>query len=361
MTDFNIDSLLTQLVKKNVSDVHLVLGEVPACRLDGKLIKTNMPPLTKEQLISISNKVLPKAALSRLDNLFDYDFLYEIKGVSRFRGNFARTSDAPSFVFRVVPYTVPSFEKSGLPVVLKNLANYHNGLILVTGPTGSGKSTTLATILEYINQNYAKHIITAEDPIEFIYQGKKSVFKQRQLAIDTQSFPDAIKYALRQDPDIILVGEIRDKNTASEALKAAETGHLVFSTLHTTDAVQTISRIINFFEPYEREEVKNQIAEVLRCSVAQKLLPKKSGSGRVPALEIMTSSVTIKDYILKDELLSIYDLISNSTNEDMISLNKYLMGLLQKDIITEEVALGASENKNELKLMLQGTFHGAFN
>jgi twitching motility protein PilT len=287
--------------------------------------------------------------------------LYEIKGVSRFRGNFAKTSGAPAFVFRVVPYTIPSIEQCGLPVALKNLTKYTNGLVLVTGPTGSGKSTTLATILEYINQNHSKHIITAEEPIEFIYQGKKSVFKQRQVGMDTPSFPDAIKYALRQDPDIILVGEIRDKDTASEALKAAETGHLVFSTLHTIDAVQTISRIINFFEPYEREEVKSQIAEVLRCSIAQKLLPKKSGSGRIPALEIMTSSVTIRDYILKDELLSIYELIAASTNEDMISLNKYLMNLLQKDIITEEVALEASENKNELRLMLQGTFHGAFN
>lgn len=360
MPEFNIDGLLTQLVKKKVSDIHLVLGEVPACRLDGKLIKTTMPPLTKEMLISISNHVLPKIAMENLDTLYDYDFLYEIKGVSRFRGNFARTADAPSFVFRVVPYTVPSFEECGLPIVLKDFVKYTNGLILVTGPTGSGKTTTLAAILEYINQNYSKHIITAEDPIEFLYTGKKSVFKQRQLGIDTPSFPNAIKYALRQDPDIILVGEIRDKNTASEALKAAETGHLVFSTLHTTDAVQTISRIINFFEPYEREEIKTQLAEVLRCSVAQKLLPKKAGSGRVPALEIMTSSTTIKDYILKDELFSIYQLISSSTTEDMVSLNNYLMKLLQKDLITEDCALKASENKNELQLMLQGTFHGTF-
>lgn len=354
---FDFENFLKQIVAMDVSDIHLRVNEVPIVRKNGVMIKTNMTPLSKESLERVADIVIPPHMKNEIDKVLNYDFLYELPGVSRFRVNYAKSMQAPMLVLRVIPYKAPTFEERKIPNVLKNICNTNNGVILVTGPTGSGKSTTLTAMLQHINTIVPKHIITIEDPIEFLHTNDKSIFSQRQIGIDTEDFPTSIRAALRQDPDIILIGEIRDRETAREALSAAETGHLVFSTLHTSDAVQTVNRIVNFFEPYEREQIRTQLAQVLRATIAQKLLPTADNTTRVPAFEILVSTPTIKDYIIKDELENVYNLIKEGKYSDMITLNMYLANLVREKTITPEVALQASENKNELMQIFKGTYH----
>lgn len=341
----------------DVSDIHLRVDEVPIVRKNGVMIKTNMPALSKDSMERIVDIIVPAHIKNVIDRILNCDFLYELPGVARFRVNYAKSLQSPMLVFRVIPYEAPTFEDKKIPNVLKNICNSNNGVILVTGPTGSGKSTTLTAILQHINQTISKHIITIEDPIEFLHTNDKSIFSQRQIGIDTESFPLSVKAAMRQDPDIILIGEIRDRETAREALSAAETGHLVFSTLHTSDAVQTVNRIVNFFEPHERDQIRVQLAQVLRATIAQKLLPTADNTTRVPAFEILVSTPTIKDYIMKDELENVYNLIKEGKYSDMITLNMYLANLVREKTITPEVALQASENKNELMQIFKGTYH----
>ena len=355
MMDF--ENFLKQIVTMDVSDIHLRVNEVPIVRKNGVMIKTNMSPLSKESLERIVDIVIPPNMKNSIDELLNYDFLYELPGVSRFRVNYAKSLQAPMLVFRVIPYKAPTFEERKIPKVLQYICGANNGVILVTGPTGSGKSTTLTAMLQYINNTTPKHIITIEDPIEFLHTNDKCIFSQRQVGIDTEGFPASIKAALRQDPYIILIGEIRDRETAREALSAAETGHLVFSTLHTSDAVQTVNRIVNFFEPYERDQIRTQLAQVLRATIAQKLIVTADNTGRVPAFEILVSTPTIKDYIMKDELENVYALIKEGKYSDMITLNMYLANLVREKTITPEVALQASENKNELMQIFKGTYH----
>lgn len=355
MIDF--ENFLRQIVTMDVSDIHLRVDEVPIVRKNGVMIKTNMSAISKESMEKIVDIVIPPHMKNEIEKILNYDFLYELPGVSRFRVNYAKSLQAPMLVFRVIPYKAPTFEERKIPNVLKNICNANNGVILVTGPTGSGKSTTLTAMLQHINTTSPKHIITIEDPIEFLHTNDKSIFSQRQVGIDTEGFPASIRAALRQDPDIILIGEIRDRETAREALSAAETGHLVFSTLHTSDAVQTVNRIVNFFEPYEREQIRTQLAQVLRATIAQKLLPTADNTTRVPAFEILVSTPTIKDYIMKDELENVYNLIKEGKYSDMITLNMYLANLVREKTITPEVALQASENKNELMQIFKGTYH----
>jgi twitching motility protein PilT len=282
----------------------------------------------------------------------------EIPGLSRFRANVLHDLGNIGIVLRVIPYNIPSIEELSLPPVLKNFLGINNGLVLVTGPTGSGKTTTLASMLDYINQNYQKHIISLENPIEFIHTSKKCIFTQRQLEIDTDTFPNGVKYALRQDPDIILIGEMRDRETISSALKAAETGHLVFSTLHTTDSVQTINRIINAFEPYEREAIRLQIAATLRGTIAQKLVKRANDRGRVPATEVLVVTPAAKDYIMRDEIEKIYELIKIGDYDGMMSMNISLLRLVQAGLITEQEALQVSDTPVEMDILLKGSFHG---
>lgn len=354
---FDFENFLEQIVQMDVSDIHLRVNEAPVVRKNGQIIKTNIAPLDKSTIEEIVLDILPKNLKNDIEEIKDCDFLYELTGVSRFRVNYARNLQNPMLVMRVIPYKVPSFDEMKIPKVLQRVCEQNNGIILVTGPTGSGKSTTLTAMLDYINENFSKHVITLEDPIEFLHENKKSIFSQREVGIDTQDFPQGIKHSLRQDPDIILIGEIRDKQTAQQALSAAETGHLVFSTLHTSDAVQTVNRIVNLFEPHERIQVREQLSQVLRATIAQKLLLKKDNSGRVPAFEILITTPTIKDYIAKDELEEIYDLIKEGKYADMITLNMYLANLVKEKIITKDAALEASENKNELMQMFKGTYH----
>ena len=356
--DFDIEDFLRKAVSIAASDVHLAVGEHPTVRKDGKILKINMPILTDDDIDHAYEVLLPRSAKDNLENLYDLDFAYEIPGFSRFRVNLSRQLGKNKLVIRLIPYYVRKIPELNLPASIEQFAKLNHGLVLVTGPTGSGKSTTIASIIDYINSNYPKHIITIEDPIEFIFNNKKSIVSQRQILVDTASFPDGVKYALRQDPDVIFIGEIRDRETISSALKAAETGHLVFATIHTNDAVQTVDRIVNMYEPSDRDFVRHQLAQILRGTVSQRLLPLKDGSGRRPACEVLVVTSTVKDFINKDELEKIYDLVNTGSFNSMITMNMSLYNLCVNDYITEEVALSFSDDKNELAQMLKGVFHG---
>jgi twitching motility protein PilT len=354
---FDIAELLKFATDQKCSDIHLRVGSCPMVRRDGIMVKTDLPPLSKEDMQFIAKVTMPEKLLHKSNNDFDFDYSYEIEGIARFRVNLLHELGNLGFVFRIVPLKIPSMENLFLPPALKNFTALNNGLVLVTGPTGSGKTTTLASILDYLNQNQKKHVITIEDPIEFIHTNKNCIFTQRQLEIDTNSFPNGLKYALRQDPDVILIGEMRDRDTISSALKAAETGHLVFSTLHTIGAVETINRIINAFEPYERESIRLQVANTLRGTVAQKLARRMNNKGRVPATEIMIVTPAIKDYILKDEIDNIYRLISPNDYNGTVDMNTSLSRLVKAGIISIKEAIQSSNTPEEMEQMLKGVSH----
>ncbi len=356
---FEIESFLRLAVKQGVSDIHLRVNSVPVVRKDGSVMKTRYDVITEQMMDSIMNTLVPSKLQHKIKTSYDFDFSIEIPDVARFRVNFLKDYGRNALVMRVVPINIPSIEELYLPPTLRDFLGYNNGLVLVTGPTGSGKSTTLATILDYMNNTMCHHVLTLEDPIEFVHKNKKCVFTQRQLGSDSDTFPNALKYALRQDPDIILIGEMRDRETILSALKAAETGHLVFSTLHTTDAVQTINRIINSFEPHERESIRHQLAAVLRGTIAQKLLKRKDKRGRVPATEVLVLTPAAKDYIIRNEIENIYNLVEEGKYNGMMSMNMSILKLVKANLITPEVAIDCSNNPNELKQMLQGAFHGS--
>lgn len=357
--EFDIEDFLRKAVAIGASDVHLAVGEHPTVRKDGRILKINMPVLTDDDVDRAYDALLPRSAKDNLDNVYDLDFAYEIPGVSRFRVNLSRQLGKNKLVIRLIPYYVPKINELNLPSSVEQFAKLNHGLVLVTGPTGAGKSTTIASIIDYINANFPKHIITIEDPIEFIFNNKKCIISQRQILLDTATFPDGVKYALRQDPDVIFIGEIRDRETITSAMKAAETGHLVFATIHTNDAVQTVSRIINMFEPSDRDVVRKQIAALLRGTVSQKLIPLKNGAGRRPACEVLVVTSTVKDFIEKDELDNVYDLVKKGSFNSMITMNMSLYNLFANGLITEEVAMEFSDDKTELAQMLKGVFRGS--
>lgn len=356
--NFKLDLFLEKAVKSDASDIHLKVGERPMVRRDGVILKVDMEPITKEDMDYVVDHIVPEFIRDRIATATDLDFSYNLKGLSRFRVNLSRSMAEFSLVFRVIPYAISSFEKLHLPAAMQQFADYNNGIVLVTGPTGSGKSTTLSSFIDYINANYQKHIITIEDPVEFVFTDKKCKVSQRQVGIDTPSFVDGIKYALRQDPDVILVGEIRDMETLDSALKAAETGHLVFATMHTNDAVQTIYRIVNMYSPEDRDTVRRQVAQTLRGTIAQKLVKKAVGNGRYPACEILVVTPTVKDFILKNELESIYDLVRKGSFNDMMTMNESLYKLVEAGAITKETALEASDDRNELEQFFRGVYRG---
>ena len=355
---FDINGFLKKAVQEGVSDVHLRIDEVPVVRKDGKIVKTNYPIIKEKDISHVLNVVLPKYLRTKVQSAFDLDFSYEIKGVSRFRINLARQMGNTSLVFRIIPYEIPTFAELHLPPAINSFARFNSGIVLVTGPTGSGKSTTIASLIDLINKNERKHIVTIEDPIEFIYSNKNCIITQRQVEIDTTSFHEGVKYALRQDPDVILIGEIRDIETLTSAMKAAETGHLVIASLHTNDAIQTVNRIVGMYQPSDRDNVRKQLSETLKACISQKLLPLKNGHGRIPACEIMVVTPTIKDFIVKDELEQIYDLVKKGSYNDMITMNMSLLQLIKEDLIDREVAIDVSDNKVEIEQMLRGAYHG---
>ena len=354
MSEYTIDSLLRKAAELKASDVHLIVDEVPSFRINGNIMKSKLPPVTEDDMIEAIEEMAPGAMVDRAFEKQDSDFPYEIKGVSRFRVNIAMSFGKHTMTIRLIPSEIPSIEELGL-------SKLDNGIVLITGVTGSGKSTTIASLLDYVNTNQRKHIITIEDPIEYVYTGKKSIFTQRQIGVDTKNFVEGLKYAMRQDPDVILVGEIRDMETVKSALHAAETGHLVFSTLHTFNAIQTFHRILGFFPPAEREAIRHQFAEVFRGSVSQKLLPNVNNGGRVCAIEVLHATPTIKDFFMKDELEEIYKLVQKGSYNGMVTFNMSLYNLYREGKITQEVALENSDNPNELRNMIKGAYSGSEN
>lgn len=357
----DLETFLRMAVAQGVSDIHLRAGFPPVLRKDGDMVQTRLGPLTEQAINLFAKKIIPPRVLPLLKNRLDFDFGFEFEGAARFRVNLFYEMGRLGLVMRLISLKIPTLDDLGHPTAIKRFSDLNQGLVLVTGPTGSGKSTTLAALLNTINTDRQLHIITLEDPVEYVYKSQKSVVTQRQLGLDTDSFPNGIKYALRQDPDVLLIGEMRDRETMMAALHAAETGHLVFSTLHTTDAVQTISRIINAFEPFEREPVRHQIAGVLQGTVAQRLVKKAEGKGRVAVAEIMTVTPAIRDYIIRDQMDEIYQLLKAGEYEGACSLNHALYRAVRNGYISPEDAIETSDNRTELQQMLRGAYHGSSN
>lgn len=352
-----IEELLEQLVKEGGSDLHISSNLAPAIRIDGKLKRIDVPPLSPQDVENLLFPMLSNEQRRRLEQDWELDFSYGIEGLSRFRVNFYKDKGNYAAAFRTITSTVPSFEKLGLPEVVKRIANSPRGLVLVTGPTGSGKSTTLAAMIDHINQTRAEHILTIEDPIEFVHSSKKSVVHQRELGMDTRSFANALKSALREDPDIILVGEMRDFETISLALTAAETGHLVFGTLHTSSASQTVDRIIDVFPEGQQQQIRVQIANSLVAIFAQTLLPKVqpdgSKKGRVMAQEILVSNGAIANLIREGKSAQLYSSIQMGQNQGMQTLESALAHLCAQKVITYEDALAKTSRQEEFKRMLK--------
>ena len=351
-----IEELLKQLVENNGSDLHISSGLPPCARIDGKLRRMDYPPLTPDQVETLLFPMLSNEQRRRLEQEWELDFSYGIEGLSRFRVNFYKDKGNYAAAFRTITSTVPSFEKLGLPEIVRTTAEKPRGLILVTGPTGSGKSTTLAAMIDYINSTRAEHILTIEDPIEFVHTSKSSIIHQRELGMDTRSFANALKSALREDPDIILVGEMRDHETISLALTAAETGHLVFGTLHTSSASQTVDRIIDVFPEGQQQQIRVQLANSLVAVFAQTLLPKVQPDGvkkgRVMAQEIMLVIPAIANLIRESKAAQIYSTIQMNQGLGMQTLEMALANLYKQKLITLEDALSKTSRPDELKRML---------
>lgn len=353
----DINEILKNASQLNASDIHIKVGSQPVFRIDGKLLpQTTYSIITPQDAMDIAMKVMGDRQKELFEKTHDTDFSYSIPGVGRFRCNAFLQRGSVGLVFRVIPYGVPKIEDLLLPEVIKKIADEGRGLILVTGTTGSGKSTTLASIVDYINSSRSVNIITIEDPIEYIHKDKKGIISQRQIGEDTDSFSKALRAALRQDPDVILVGEMRDLETIEIALTAAETGHLVLSTLHTLDAAETINRIISVFPTYQQNQIRIQLASVLKGVVSQRLIPRANGKGRVPAVEILIATATVRSCILEPEkTIALRDVIAQGKNlYGMQTFDQSLFDLLQVGLITYDEAMRQATNPSDFALKVKG-------
>ena len=342
-----IFELLKFAVDTGGSDLHLSVGVPPMLRLDGKMKKIDSPPLEKEEVDKLIYDVMTEDQRGILEETLEVDFSRELSGIGRFRINVFYGRLGKGAVLRVINSEILSFEQLGLPTVLKEFASMDKGLVLVTGPTGSGKSTTLATMIDYINSNFEYHIITIEDPIEFIHKPKKSLINQRELHTNTLSFTNALRSSLREDPDVILVGELRDLETTSLAITAAETGHLVLGTLHTNSAAKTVNRIIDQYPAEEQSQVRTMLAESLRGVVAQILLPKKGG-GRVGAFEILICTPAASNMIREDKIFQLDSIIQTSMKIGMATMDQSLAKLIKEGLIEPEDAYKHARDANSV-------------
>ena len=339
-----INKLLEYSIESGASDLHLSVGSIPMVRINGTMKPLNMEPLSKDQMDSIIPQVMDEEQMKKFNDRKEIDFSARLEGKGRFRVNFFLQIKGTAGVFRTIPEIVKNFEELGTPPVLQNLSLLDRGLVLLTGPTGSGKSTTLAAMVDHININRKCHIITIEDPVEYFHHTKESLINQRELGINTNSFANAMRSALREDPDVILVGEMRDLETISLALTAAETGHLVLSTLHTSSAVKTIDRIIDIFPSGQKGQIRSMLSESLEAVIAQKLLPTKDGKSRVPACEVMIANTAIRNLIREDRIYQIPSIIQSGGVEGMQSLDQDLQRLLSQGKIERKVAQGIADN-----------------
>jgi twitching motility protein PilT len=348
-----MEKIIKAAVERGASDLHIKAGDVFRARIDGKLVALTKQALTPEQTKSIALRLIANEDdKARLDKINDYDCSWGAPGIGRFRVNILRQRSSFMIVMRVIPFEVPSFDKLAVPPVLKTIAESERGMILVTGVTGSGKSTTMAAMINHINQHHNKHIVTLENPIEFLHRDLQSSVTQREIGVDTESFRMGLRAALRQDPDVVLIGEMRDPETIDTAMKAAETGHLLISTVHTPDAQSTVMRIMAMFPPEEQDVVRIRLAESLVAVVSQRLLPRKDGQGRVAALEIMIVTPTIRDLILdRDRIGEIRDYIATGREQyGMQTFDQHLEQLVQEDQIEFKIALAAATRPSDFQL-----------
>jgi twitching motility protein PilT len=361
MDKINLASLLYILSnKKGASDLHLNVGDYPAIRINGKIKRiTDFDILNNSKLTEILHSILSEKQKIELEETRELDFSYEttfkVNGVLntvRFRANYYFERQNIAAVFRLIPTTVPTIEELGMPPILKKIMEKPRGLVLITGPTGSGKSTTLAAMIDYYNKNENGHILTIEDPIEFVHKPYKCIISQREVRRDTLDFKNALRAALREDPDLILVGELRDKETMEIALTAAETGHLVLGTLHTNSAMQTINRIINVFPPEEQAQIRTQLSLTLVSVISQTLIPLKNGKGRIAVQEILINTPAISNLIRENKIEQIYSNMQTSVQLGMQTMNQVLVKLLREDIISAKDALRYTNNIKELKDIL---------
>jgi twitching motility protein PilT len=355
LQQLRINDLVSRLVQQNGSDLHLKAGAPPAVRARGLLDYLEgyevLRPVDTEELLK---EIIPEKLVEEFEEDGEADFSYAVQGVGRFRVNAFRQRGSVSLVMRFIPFGVPRFEDLGLPKVIGTLAREERGIILVTGTTGSGKSTTLASMLDLVNRTVPKHIVTIEDPIEFLHRDDKCIINQREVGTDTVSYTRALKRVLRQDPDIILIGEIRDSESAQIALSAAETGHLVLSTLHTLDATETINRMIDLFPPHERVQVRAMLAGTLRGIVGQRLMRTKDGQGRVAVCEVMVATGRIRDFIMDPaQTGQIQTAISEGEYYGMQTFDQALLKLIEDDRVTYEEALQIASRPQDFRLMVQ--------
>jgi twitching motility protein PilT len=353
---FNFKQTIAQMVQKNASDLLLKVGRPPTVRLNGELHGLEMPPVKPEDLKLLAEQIMTPRQVKEFSEKKEADFAIGVPGVGRFRTNIYQQRGTLAFAFRAIPYEVKTVRELHLPAILEEIALRPRGLVLITGITGSGKSTALASMINHVNQNRRVNVITIEDPIEFLHRDVQSNISQREVGNDTLSFGSALRHVLRQDPDVILVGEIRDVETLDTALKAADTGHLVFSTLHTTDATQTISRILSFYPPHQHHEVRMLLSTALQAIVSLRLVPRADGRGRVPAAEVLINTATVADNIRDiEKALHIPDLIAGGAiSYGMQTFDQSLMKWYKENAISYESALFYSTNPNEFALRVSG-------
>jgi len=354
----DINALFSELIKLDGSDLHLKIGRPPLMRLAGEMVPTDAPPVTEADLDGALQKVLGPEVYAMLLKEGETDAAYSIPDLARFRVNAFRRMGQFGFIARAIPIRVPTLDGLNMPPAIKDLLNVPQGLILVTGPTGSGKSTTLACMIEHINQTQPFHVITLEDPIEFVYTDAKCEVTQRQLGTDVATLHEGLRRILRQDPDVILLGELRDRETIETAMHAAETGHLVLSTLHTNDAKQTIDRIIDTFPADGRDHIRSMLSLTLHAIISQRLLRRASGAGRVAAMEILINTPNVRDLIQQGKIREIENAMKTGEYYRMQTFNQALAKLVYDGSITEEEAAGTSQNPNELKMLLRGITSG---
>jgi twitching motility protein PilT len=346
----NLHQLLKAMIEKGGSDLHITTSSPPQLRVDGKLQPLKMPPLSPPETKQLCYSVLTDAQKHKFEETNELDLSFGVRGLSRFRANIFMQRGAVAGAFRAIPYKIKTFEELGLPRVVSDISKKPRGLVLVTGPTGSGKSTTLATIIDKINGERQEHIVTIEDPIEYLHPHKSCVVNQREVGADTASFKNALKYILRQDPDVVLLGEMRDLETIEAALTVAETGHLAFATLHTNSCVQTINRVVDVFPAYQQPQVRAQLSFVLEAVLSQTLLPRANGPGRALALEIMIPNPAIRNLIREDKIHQIYSQMQIGQDKfGMQTMNQALAGLYLKRLISMDDALSRSSDPDELR------------
>ncbi len=349
----NLHQLLKAMVEKGASDLHITTGSPPQLRIDGSLVPLKTPPLTPVETKQLTYSILADAQKHKFEEENELDLSFGVKGLSRFRANLFMQRGAVAAAFRTIPFKILTFQELGLPPIVSELSKKPRGLVLVTGPTGSGKSTTLASIIDKINTERHEHIITIEDPIEYLHPHKNCVVNQREVGADTHNFKKALKYILRQDPDVVLVGEMRDLETIEAALVISETGHLAFGTLHTNSCVQTINRILDVFPPYQQPQIRAQMSFVLEGVVTQNLISKANGPGRVLAIEVMVPNAAIRNLIREDKVHQIYSQMQVGQSKfGMQTFNQSLASLIQRGMVSLEEALGRSSDSEELRNIL---------